>query len=170
MTIKLELLNHMAANHPDAVALAEGKRRLTFTQLKRLVDTLSPDLFGKPASIYGQHSESETNRTVVALCADQAHIHTLINIPCATSKEGLSAIIKAAHLQVIFTDVMNKLWETANIFGPFISMVKPIELHDRKIWKVQFRSEHSGAQIDEEELQGRWEWEALQPTKPHSNR
>jgi len=171
MALTLELLDHMAATHPEDVALTEQEHSISFAQLKRLVDTLGGELFDKSASAYGQHTENKTSRKIVGLCADRVGIQQLVTIPISISKEGLSAMLKAAHLQVIFTDLMDKLWETTNIFGPFISAVTPIEIFHRKIWKVKFRAEQSGAQIDEEEIKLRHrQWQQLQPAQPHSNR
>ncbi len=171
MPLTLELLDHMAATHPEDVALIEQEQPISFTQLKCLVDTLSRELFDKSASTYGQHTENKTSRKIVQLCADRAGIQPLVTIPITTSKEGLSATLKVAHIQVIFTDVMDKLWETANIFGPFISMVKPIELYHRKIWKVKFRFEQNRTQIDEKETKLRYrQWQHSQPTQLHPNR
>lgn len=166
MTLTLELLDHMAATHPEDVALAEQEHAISFAQLKRLVDKLSRTLFDEERNIYGQHTENDASRRIVALCADRAGISTLVNIPASTSKEGLSATLKAAHLQVLYTDLMDKLWETANVFGPFISLITPIELHRHKIWKVKFRTEQSGAQIDEEEIKFRYrQWQESQPAQ-----
>ncbi len=161
----------MAAIHLEDVALTEQEDAIRFTQLKRLVDTVSGELFDKSAHAYGQHTENKTSRKIVGLCADRVGIQPLVTIPISISKEGLSATLKAAYIQVIFTDMMDKLWKTANIFGPFISAVTPIELYHRKIWKVKFRSEQSGAQIDEEEIKQRYQqWQESQPAQhlmPH---
>jgi acyl-CoA synthetase (AMP-forming)/AMP-acid ligase II len=156
MTLTLETLDDMAANHPEEIALAEQEQAISFAQLKRLVDEIGKGLFDHSASSYGQHIENETGRRILALCAAHAGVPTLVNISTSISKEGLSATLKAAHVQVLYTDLMDKLWQTANLYGPFISQAKPIDLHDRKIWRVQFRSGRSGAKIDEEEIKSRY--------------
>jgi hypothetical protein len=161
MTLTLELLNHMAANHPEEIALAERELAITFSQLIRLVHKLSRELFDNGMNAYGQHTENEISRGIVTLCADCSAIHPFVTIPTSISNEGLSATLKAARLQVIYTDLMDKLWETANVFGPFISKVTPIDFCQRKIWKVTFRSEQNGKRIDEEEIKGRWQWQGI---------
>lgn len=147
LPMTLALLNHMAASHPEKAALTEQEHDISFAQLKRLVDKLSRELFVDGTGIYGQHTENETSRRIIALCADHADIPALVNIPASISTEGLSATLKAAHLQVLYTDSMDKLWETTNVFGPFISLVTPIKLYNRRIWKVKFRSDPNHLRI-----------------------
>ncbi len=169
MSITLELLNHMAVNHPEDVAFTEQGRNLSFVQLKELVEKASLALFDEVSSIYGQHTENETSKQIIALCADRIGIHTLVNIPISISNEGLSATLKAGHVQVLYTDLMDRLWETANVFGPTISLVTPIDLFQRKIWKVKFRSTQSGVQIDDEEAKYRYrQRQENQPSQSHS--
>lgn len=171
MALTNELLNHMASHHPDNIALSDVTESISFVQLKDLVEKAGLILFDGISGIYGQHTENENSKQIIALCADRIGIHTLVNIPASISNEGLSATLKAAHVQVLYTDLMDKLWEVANVFGPTISLVTPIDLFHRKIWKVKFRGEQSGVQIDDEETKYRYrQWQESQPVQPHSTR
>jgi hypothetical protein len=153
MMLIIKLLNDMAASHPEEIALTEQGRAISFAGLKHLVRTLGQQLFDDGAGIYGQHIGNNTSCRIFALCAEQAGVFSkLVNIPTAMSKKDLSVTLKTERIQVLYTDLMDKLLETTNTFGPFIGIVTPIELYHRKIWKVRFRSDFNRAQIDDIEV------------------
>ncbi len=153
MQLIIKLLNDMAASHPEETALSEQGHAISFAGLKHLVDKLSQQMFDDGADVYGQCIGHETSCRIFALCAEQNGIFSkLVNIPTAIAKTDLSATLKTARIQVLYTDLMDKLLETTNAFGPFISLVTPIELYYRKIWKIKFFSDHRGMQNDFEEI------------------
>ncbi len=168
MTLTITRLNDMAANYPEGMAFPEQGRPLTFAQLKDLVDQHSRHLFDGGAGIYGKYIRHETTRRIVKLCADRIGISKLENIPISIPKEELSATLKTEHIQVLYTDLMDKLLEIVNVSGPFIGIVTPIELYHHKIWRVRFRSDRGRVQIDLDEVNSRHrKWQSSQP---HSNR
>lgn len=148
MMLIIKLLNDMAINHPEEIALTEQGHAISFAGLKHLVGKLSQQLFDDGESTYGQHICNTTSCRIFALCAEHAGVLSkLVTIPTAISKEDLSATLKTGHIHVFYTDLMDKLLETANTFGPFISMVTPFELYHRKIWKVRFFSHRNDTQV-----------------------
>jgi hypothetical protein len=154
MKLIIKLLNDMAASHPEEIALTEQGHAISFAGLKHLVDTLGQQLFDDGTGIYGQHIRNKTSCRIFALCAEHAGVFSkLVSIPTAISKEGLSEALKTARIQVLYTDSMDGLLEAANSFGPFISLVTPIEFYHHKIWKVRFRSGRSSTRIDYEKVQ-----------------
>jgi len=147
----------MAASYPEEIALTEQGYSISFARLKHLVGKLSQQLFDDGADICGQCIGHETSCRIFALCAEQNGIFSkLVNIPTAITKTDLSATLKTARIQVLYTDLMDKLLETTNTFGPFISLVTPIELYHRKIWKVKFFSDRRGIQNDFEAIKLRY--------------
>lgn len=171
MTLTLKLLNHMATHHPDDDALVDAEHSISFKKLRTLVERTSLKLFDERDAIYGHHIQNNALRQIICLCSNLISVGTPLNIPVSISNEGLSATLKAGHVQVLYTDLMDKLWETANVFGPTISLVTPIDLFQHKIWKVKFRGEQSGVQIDDEDTKYRYrQWQESQPVQPHSNR
>lgn len=157
MKLIIKLLNEMAASSPEEIALTEEGHTISFAGLKHLVVQLSQQLFDDGAGIYGQCIKNETSCRIFALCAEQNGIFSrVVNVPATITKEKLSSTLKTARVQVLYTDVMDKLLETTNTFGPFISLATPIELYHRKIWKVRFRSDYRGMQNDFEEIKLRY--------------
>jgi len=162
--LTLESLNQMASNNPDGVAFTEKGSTISFTRLKRLVDKVSSELFEGSEGVYAQHTENSISKNIITLCADNVGINTLLNIKASISKEMLAATIKANHIDVLYTDSMDKIWKVSDNFGLSISSTTPIELFHNKVWKVKFRgNQDGGIQIDEEEIKFRYnEWQEFQ--------
>jgi len=171
MTLTLKLLKHMATHHPDDDALVDAEHSISFKKLRTLVERTSLKLFDERDAIYGQHIQNNALRQIICLCSNLISVDTPLDIPVTISNEGLSATLKAAHVQILYTDLMDKLWEVGNIFGPSISLVTPMELFHKKIWKVKFRSTQGGVQLDDEEAKHHYQqWQESQSIQPHLTR
>lgn len=145
----IKLLNDISASHPEKIALTEEGHDISFAELQHLISNLGQELFDEDADIYGQCIENKTSCRIFALCAERRGVFSkLVNIPATVNKPNLSFMLKTARIEVIYTDLMDKLFETTHKYGPFISLVTPVEFYHRKLWKVRFFSDHRGLQKD----------------------
>ena len=165
--LTLESLNKMATEQPGEIALNDDSSFITFSQLKRLIDRLSNELFDEEKIVYGQHIQNGLSKNIIALCAEQTDLNSVINIPAIVSQQELSFSLKANNINVLYTDIMDKVRDTARTLGPLISLISPVEVFHDKVWKVKFREDRGGTQIDDEEI--RFHYNQLQhsQTVPH---